>query len=183
MAETKFLTKIYEWRVRAGFVAAVLSLLLADVTPISLSAGLAVALCGLWIRAWACGFLLKEKELATSGPYRHTRNPLYIGNFIIGLGIVVCSNSWWVFVIFFVYFLFFYPVLIHEEKRRMSNLFPDEYKEYSRKVPLIFPTLRPKYPRNLRRFSWRLYRHNKEERALIGTGIYWAMMAAKMIVF
>jgi len=183
MAESKIEAKIYGWRVRVGFVGAIASLLLARVTPLSLLSGLAAAVFGLSIRAWASGHLSKEKMLATSGPYRCTRNPLYLGNIIIGVGVVISSNSWWAFLIFAVYFLIFYPVIIGVEKNRMENLFPREYREYSEKVPLIVPALRPKFPGNHRKFDWRLYRKNKENRAMIGTLVYWSLFALKMIIF
>lgn len=183
MVESKFRSRIYAWRVRAGLLGAIASILIARVTPLSLLFGLAIALCGLSIRAWACGHLIKEKVLATSGPYRHTRNPLYFGNFILGIGVVVSANSWWTFIIFAVYFLIFYPVIILVEKGRMEKLFPQEYQEYSQKVPLVFPFIRLKYPKKQQKFDWRLYRKNKESRALIGTLVYWALFALKMIVF
>lgn len=183
MVESKVLSTIYEWRVRAGLMGAIASVLLARITPLSLFCGLSIALCGLLIRAWACGHLIKEKELATSGPYRYTRNPLYFGNFIIGIGVVVSANSWWTLIIFAVYFLIFYTVIIIVEKDRMKTLFPRKYKEYSQKVPLVFPVIRLKYPKSHQKFNWRLFRKNKENRALIGILAYWSLFALKMIVF
>jgi protein-S-isoprenylcysteine O-methyltransferase Ste14 len=183
MVESKVLSRIYEWRVRVGLMGAIASVLLARVTPLSLFFGLSIALCGLLIRAWACGHLIKEKELATSGPYRYTRNPLYFGNFIIGIGVIVSANSWWTLIIFTVYFLIFYTVIILVEKDRMQKLFPQEYKEYSRKVPLVFPVIQLKYSGSKRKFNWSLFRQNKESRALIGILAYWSLFALKMVIF
>jgi len=52
----------------------------------SLWAGGTVILVGLVVRGWAAGVLEKNRELAVSGPYAFTRNPLYLGSFVIGTG-------------------------------------------------------------------------------------------------
>ena len=48
--------------------------------------GFVLALTGVIIRTWAGGHLQKNKSVISSGPYQYTRNPLYLGSFIIGLG-------------------------------------------------------------------------------------------------
>jgi len=153
MAESKIFSTIYTWRVRSGLLALVLTILFARPTLLALLIGLAVTSAGLALRLWACGHLKKEKELTTSGPYRHTRNPLYLGNLFIGIGVVISSYSWWAVLIFAIYFLVFYPVIILEEKGRMKKLFPNQYKPYSQKVPLFFPNFRPSWPKGPRKFS------------------------------
>ena len=89
MSDSKIITTIYKWRVRFGLLALILTVLFARPNLISLLTGLTVTILGLILRLWACGHLKKEKELTTSGPYRHTRNPLYLGNVIIGIGVVI----------------------------------------------------------------------------------------------
>lgn len=176
MSESKIITTIYQWRVRFSLLALILTILFARPILLSLLVGLTVTIAGLSLRLWACGHLIKEKELTTSGPYRYTRNPLYLGNIIIGIGVVIGSNSWGVIVIFAIYFLLFYPVIILEEKRRMQKIFPLQYSPYSKNVPLFFPNFRPSWPKSPRKFSWQLYKDNKENRALFGALIYWAAL-------
>ena len=183
MVESKILSKIYTWRVRSGFLALILSVIVAQPTLLSLLGGLALTSAGLVLRIWACGHLKKEKELTTSGPYRYTRNPLYLGNVFIGIGVVIGSNSLWAILIFAIYFLVFYTVIILEEKGRMQKLFPYQYKPYSQKVPLFFPSLRPSWPKSPRKFSWQQCKHNKENRALFGALIYWTILTALMFFF
>ena len=79
---------------------------------------------GLLIRTWSAGHLRKEKELAISGPYQYTRNPLYLGNFVIGVSAAFASRSWWVLGYFAAYFLLFYPLVIKREMKSMKELFP-----------------------------------------------------------
>src|SRR5437588_11900332 len=87
------------WRVPLGFACAGLFLLLAKPMPLTLAAGGAVALAGLALRAWASGHIRKNARLAVSGPYAYTRNPLYLGSFILGLGFTIAaSSSLWLLV-------------------------------------------------------------------------------------
>jgi protein-S-isoprenylcysteine O-methyltransferase Ste14 len=183
MPESKILTTLYTWRVRFALLALILSILFSRPTLLSILAGLAVTSAGLFLRLWACGHLKKEKELTTSGPYRYTRNPLYLGNVFIGIGVVIGSNCWGVILIFALYFLVFYPVIILEEKRRMQKLFPLQYGPYSKKVPLFFPFFRHSWPKSPKKFSWQLYKDNKETRALFGALVYWAVLTVLMFLF
>ncbi|MFC2168538.1 methyltransferase family protein [Acidobacteriota bacterium] len=182
MSESKIITTLYKWRVRFGFLALILTVLVARSSVSSILLGLCVTIVGLALRLWACGHLKKEKELTTSGPYRYTRNPLYLGNVIIGIGVVIGSNSWWGILIFSLNFLVFYPIIILEERERMQKYFPLQYKPYSKNVPLFCPSFRPSWPKSPRKFSWRLCKDNKEYRALIGAVIYWAALTGLLVL-
>ena len=184
MSESKISEFIYKWRVRIGLVSTILSFILAKPTAISLIAGALIAMLGLTIRVWACGNLKKEKELTTSGPYRYTRNPLYFGSMLLGISTVVACRSWAVLAIFLINFLIIYPVVIRKEKTKMSELFPEKYRKYSEQVPLFFPTLKPKLasdPNN--RFSWETYKQNRENRALVGSVIFYICLVIKSVLF
>ena len=67
--------------------------------------GSAFVVLGLAIRAWAAGQLQKDKQLTTSGPYSHTRNPLYLGSFSIGVGVTIAGALPLFLVAFLVFFL------------------------------------------------------------------------------
>ncbi|MGD9347369.1 MAG: isoprenylcysteine carboxylmethyltransferase family protein [Candidatus Aminicenantes bacterium] len=184
MSERKFSDIIYKWRVRIGLISTILSFILAKPTALSLIAGAFIAMLGLAIRVWACGNLKKEKELTISGPYRYTRNPLYFGSMIMGISTVVACRSWGVLAIFLVNFMIIYPVVIRKEKTKMSELFPEKYQKYSKQVPLFFPTLKPKLPPDPNnRFSWETYKQNKENRALLGSVIFYICLVIKSILF
>jgi len=170
------------WRVRAGFIVLPAIIILAEPTPVSLMTGVIISLIGLLIRHWASGHLIKEKKLANSGPYRYTRNPLYLGSFILGIGITAGAYSWWVLVIFTAYFLIFYPAVIIRERERMKELFPEDYSVYRKKVPLFFPSLESNF-KSRQKFDWKLYRKNKEYRAQLSTLIFWLIIAGKMLLF
>ena len=168
-------------RVRSGLFLAVTVVLLARPAWTSIFLGVLISLLGLAVRAWASGHLIKEKALAVSGPYRYSRNPLYVGNFLLGIGIVVGTRSWWVLGLFIIYYGVFYPLIIRRERDRMRELFPQQYEEYRKKVPLFFPSVRKHLPAK-GKFSWSLYRQNKEYRALQGTVLIWLVLAAKLFI-
>ena len=174
---------LYRWRVRSGLYFLIAIIILARPTPLSVGLGIAVCAIGLFVRAWASGHIKKEKELATTGPYQYTRNPLYLGNLVLGLSIAIGANSVWGTVLFAAYFLVFYPSAISEERERMKRLFPGQYQEYRNQVPLFFPTKRPAARPAGAKFSLFLYKKNKEYRALIGSGAVWAIIIAKMLIF
>ncbi|MFC2165838.1 methyltransferase family protein [Acidobacteriota bacterium] len=183
MSESQIIHIIYKWRVRSGLLFALIALVFARPSLYSLLIAFGLAIIGLAWRTWACGNLKKEKELTTSGPYKYTRNPLYLGNLILGIAMTIAAHSWIVLAFFIAYFLIFYPVLVNVEKKRMAELFPKQYREYSAKVPLFFPSLRAKIVSEKSQFSWLLYKKNKEYRALIGAILYWTALALKTIFF
>ena len=183
MLENRWMQMIYRWRVRSGLFVFLAIIVLARPTWSSIVIGLAVCAFGLLIRAWASGHIKKEKELAMSGPYQFTRNPLYLGNFLLGLSIAIAANSWWCAGLFAVYFLVFYPPVIREERERMKRLFPKQYEEYKKRVPLFFPSLTPFSSAHGLKFSRALYLKNKEYRALIGSLVAYGILIAKVLLF
>jgi protein-S-isoprenylcysteine O-methyltransferase Ste14 len=80
-------------RVPSGFLIVVVFAWFSHPTPWSMAWGLPVSLLGLGLRAWAAGCLAKNRELATGGPYAHTRNPLYIGTLMVAAGLAIASRS------------------------------------------------------------------------------------------
>src|SRR6267142_808168 len=100
------------FRVPLSFVCAALFLVFARPRPVTLLAGVTVSVLGLLLRAWAAGHIRKNSELATSGPYAHTRNPLYLGNFLLGLGFTIGSGRWVLALLFAALFLgSYFPVM------------------------------------------------------------------------
>ncbi len=168
------------WRVRSALVVLVAVLVVADPTWMSMAGGAAVGLIGLAFRAWSAGHIRKDKRLAVTGPYRFTRNPLYLGSFILGLGLVWCARTWWGTGIFALYFSLFYFPVMAEERDRLRTLFPDDYPEYERRVPLFLPSPRPAPATEPRRWDRSLFRRNRETRAWIGTMIVWGLLIARM---
>src|SRR5882672_3161577 len=130
-------------RVPLGFLFAVLYFWLAHPTWQSIGVGAVGVLPGLVIRAMASGHVRKNEALATTGPYAYTRNPLYLGSLLIGIGFALAARSWWVGIVLVVMFFAIYIPVIRDEESFLRQKFP-EFDEYARRVPRIFPRLTPR---------------------------------------
>lgn len=128
-------------RVPLGFVLAAFYLAFARPTVLTLSVGGAIALGGLCVRAWASGHIRKNAELATTGPYAHTRNPLYFGSFLIAAGFAIAAH-WTLLLPVAAFFVLVYAPTIERERRNIRERFPDEYARYERHVPAFLPRAR-----------------------------------------
>jgi protein-S-isoprenylcysteine O-methyltransferase Ste14 len=154
-------------RVPLGFAFAVVFVLFANPSPVSLAAGSAVAFVGIAIRAWSSGHIRKNRDLARSGPYAFTRNPLYFGSFVLGIGFGISSGEWWLILLFAVLFAGIYLPVMSVESEELIAIFGDEYEEYARQVPLFVPWFR--YPaQDRQKFELKLYLGYREYRALLG---------------
>jgi protein-S-isoprenylcysteine O-methyltransferase Ste14 len=152
-------------RVPIGFLLAAAFAWLSRPVPASLAAGIPVALAGLALRAWAAGHLAKNERLATSGPYGHLRNPLYLGTLIVAAGLAVAAQCQELAALFAAAFALVYLPAIELEEQHLRNLFPD-YAGYAGNVPLLWPRLQPWGEGGCFRFD--LYRRNREYQALAG---------------
>jgi protein-S-isoprenylcysteine O-methyltransferase Ste14 len=173
------------WRVPLGFACAALFLLLARPRPSTLLIGAIVALPGLALRAWASGHLRKNEALATSGPYAHTRNPLYLGSFLIGLGFTIAAGRWLLAIIPIVMLLGIYVPVMRVESRTLADLFGESYRRYASEVPLFLPRLSAYRNSETAQtdFDGALYLRYREYRAALGVLIAWALLALKAIYF
>jgi protein-S-isoprenylcysteine O-methyltransferase Ste14 len=115
-----------------GFLSAAIFISLAKPNPRALLVGAAISIIGLAIRAWAAGHIRKNAELATSGPYAFTRNPLYLGSFFLGLGFTVASGRWELAILFAVLFLGIYFPVMRVEASTMAELFGQQYEAYKK---------------------------------------------------
>jgi len=172
-----------------GFLTAPLFLLLSEPQARTLAVGGTVALSGLLIRAWASGHIRKNAALATSGPYAHTRNPLYLGSFVMGLGFTVAaSGRWWQLAVlgsaFAALFLGIYLRVMRVEAATLAELFGAEYVEYARAVPLFLPRPTPYRGGSAgeAKFDAKLYLRYREYRAATGLLAAFALLALKWVL-
>ena len=169
-------------RVPLGFVFAVLYFWLARPTWRWLALGAVLIVPGLLIRALASGHISKNEALATSGPYAYTRNPLYLGSLLIGIGFAVAARSWWVGVVLVVMFFAIYLPVIRGEEKFLRETFP-EFDEYARTVPRMFPRIfAASADRDGGGFSMDLYLKHREYNAALGAIAMVAALGGKMIV-
>lgn len=166
-------------RVPLGFVFGVLYIVFSDPSTAALWPGLGIALLGLSIRIWASGHLRKHVDLTVSGPYRYTRNPLYFGSFIMGLGFTLASGRLWILFFFLALFLAVYLPVMSAEVRELESWYGHRFRWYSRHVPLFVPSLRPVETREEGHFSWAKVRRNREYNAVLGYLLLCLFLLAK----
>jgi protein-S-isoprenylcysteine O-methyltransferase Ste14 len=165
-----------------GFVLAPILVLAAKPSWASITAGGLVAAVGLAIRAWASGFLKKNEVLTTSGPYAYTRNPLYLGTFLLGIGVAVSAGVGWVVWLFAVLYLLVYVPVMIAEAETLESLFSSDYESYSRNVPLFAPRISPYRGAQQSEMSFEpsLYMKHREYRAALGLIGVLGVLAAKV---
>jgi protein-S-isoprenylcysteine O-methyltransferase Ste14 len=172
---------VARWRVPFGFALGIAYLIFAQPTLPLLIAGSMVALAGLGIRAYAAGHLEKDQSLATGGPYAYTRNPLYLGSLLIGVGLVLAGAQWVLDVVFLIFFLVVYGPVMRREERNLRRRFGQEFDDYAAAVPLFFP-IRKRLKPSRTKFEWKRYRRNREYEAALGYLCGVIFLAAKMLL-
>lgn len=136
-------------------------LLLANPTPVSLIFGFIVALLGESLRLWGVrhaggatrttGNVGAGAVLITHGPFAFVRNPLYLGNFLLSLGLCLMSNAWmpWMLFVFIALFAWQYSMIISLEEEHLQQRFGEVYTSYLKHVPRFLPRLTPFQKQNV----------------------------------
>ena len=158
---------IQKLRVPLGFVVGGLYLFFARPNPVTLGVGAAIAFVGVLVRAWAAGHIVKNNRLATTGPYAHTRNPLYFGSFLIACGFAVIATPWLLIAVG-AFWLAVYGPVIRKEREHVSSLYPETYAAWARHVPAFVPRPLPWRDGNVgdrEPFSLNLYLWHREWQA------------------
>lgn len=174
-------------RLRGVWLLVVPFILLVRPTPGLLLLGWALASVGLTVRGWAAGSIHKDRELSTGGPYAHTRNPLYLGSFLIGLGVAVAGGRWELVVLFGLLFTAVYRRVMRHEARLLQERFGERYTHWSRAVPLFFPRAVPQRaepaaePGTAGGFTLERWRRNREYEALLSVIAGFLFLTAKLL--
>jgi protein-S-isoprenylcysteine O-methyltransferase Ste14 len=154
----------------------------------ALAAGTTIILIGQLIRFWGAGYLEKNVRLARGGPYRLVRHPLYVGSFLMGLGLAVsvANPVWWTIGYLLLFVGFFLPA-IHVEELRLQSIFGAEYQDLMVEVPALFPRLMrrsspPSPPIEAASFAWSRVLKNRESRSVVAMASMIAVQAAKILL-
>lgn len=151
-----FALKVFKNRSYSPIPFLVLMLVFQQATPASLIAGFAVALLGEFFRFWGVAYAGSETRrtgevgatyLVVSGAFAHLRNPLYLGNMLMYLGIGIMSYSLFPYlqIIALAFFMWQYYVIINEEEGFLVQKYGKTYEEYRASVPKLIPSLKA-YP-------------------------------------
>ncbi len=159
-------------RLLLAWAGSIILVLNAQFTYESYCWGLPLVLLGELIRILASGYLeRKGTKLATAGPFAYVRNPLYVGNFLLGLGVVVMSSSWINIFIFIGGFSFLYWGTVQKEETRLLQEFGEPYADYLKAVPRFLPRLTPYPQRSTGSFQWSLIIKHREYITIAGVAI------------
>jgi len=120
----------------------------------SMIIGLAIALAGELTRLWGVSYTGSEtrttgpvggSRLVTSGPFAYVRNPLYVGNILMytGFGVMSMALFPWLLIGAVIFFVVQYYLIITAEEEYLAKAFPEQYKDYFKRVPRFIPSLRP----------------------------------------
>lgn len=166
-------------RVPVGFAFAALYLWLAKPSVTSICAGTVLIITGLTIRTLASGHVQKNEQLTTSGPYAHTRHPLYLGSLIMATGFSLAARSWGIALMTILIFLIIYVPVMLAEETFLRRKFP-QFEDYALSVPRLWPRL-TSFSSGQGSFSWKLYCQHREYNALMGSVAILVALAVKLL--
>ena len=127
-------------------------------------AGISITIIGQLIRITAVGFslsgtsgrenYLRADQLNKTGLYSIVRNPLYLGNILIYLGLLMVFSNPWALVVMVVFLLFQYIFIILAEEHYLLNKYGSEYAEYLKRVSRLIPGFK-NYSSTDLKFDWK----------------------------
>jgi protein-S-isoprenylcysteine O-methyltransferase Ste14 len=173
-------------RVPLGFIFAGVFLWLARPTWQTMLASLLLVAPGVWLRAYAAGYVRKNAELTRTGPYGYTRNPLYLGSMMIAFGFAAAAASWMILIALAVLFAVIYLPTIRSEEAYLREHFAG-FDEYAARVPRLLPRMTAaEFPAHENasggRFSAVQWRHHREYNALMGAGAIYLALAIRLLM-
>ena len=130
----------------------ILLIIFAHPSRLSFVVGFIIVIFGELLRIWAVGYagaatrtrsMGAARQLVTTGPYAYVRNPLYLGNFLLSLGICIISSVYWMIPIFLVGYLCQYLPIILSEEIHLRKECGKVYDEYYANVPRFIPRIHP----------------------------------------
>ena len=126
-----FGSQYYIWPITIGLIVTIIGQLIRGATI-----GLAYI-----IRGGKDGKVYAE-ELVTSGIFNHCRNPLYVGNILMLVGVGILSNSLIYLLVFIPFFLFVYQAIVLAEENFLRNKFGESFVQYCQRVNRWIPSLK-----------------------------------------
>jgi protein-S-isoprenylcysteine O-methyltransferase Ste14 len=153
---------------------------LAPLRAVLFAAG-GVAVLAAWLRTWAAAYLhtevvhdasLHADRLVADGPYRHLRNPLYLGILLAGVGLAALASRTGA-VVLLVGLTVFTLRLIGREEAALDAAGGERYRAFKAAVPSLLPSWRPRLPPGGVRPQW--------GQALLGETFFWALAAAILV--
>jgi len=168
------------WRVPLGWGLGIVALYLAAPESKLYFLGLGFAGLGELIRLWAAGHLERWKGLTTSGPYAWTRNPLYLGSMLVGIGFALAASRWEVFILLTLFLFLVYRPVMQREAAALAKVYRELYADYAKQVPLFLPRVTPYRGGVVVGFSWIRVWLNREHVTVFGVITVAFLMGLKL---
>ena len=142
--------------------------------------GLMLSFLGASIRFWASGYLRKDTRPAVGGPYVCSRNPLYLGTYLMAIGVGWAIENLPLTLGCSILYALIYHYIILDEEVKLRKIFGASYEHYCGVVPRFFPNFYSLFSKKVRKelhrvnpvdshhhFSWTLARKNKAQEAYL----------------
>lgn len=182
---------LFKFRSYTPIPLVIIAFLGSNPTPNKIILGTTIVLVGELIRIWSAGYLggsgrarrIGGEFLVTQGPYSYTRNPLYLGNLLLSVGLLI---SFWAFMPYLMLillglFCFQYYSIIKAEEEVLQKKFGKEYISYKSSVSVFFPKLKRYRGKNI---TFNLSRALRSERSTFQTlGVLYIVLIFRYFFF
>ena len=162
------------YRQALGLVVVVICALVGQPSTRTFYIAAIIIALGIVVRLYASGFIVKNKELATNGPYALVRHPLYTGNILILFGFTLATEVWWTWLLSAAFLWFYYPTAIEYEDRKLHGIFGDQWVQWRQRMPALIPAVGNW--RELKSGEWSFTKSLKEnlEPVIVAFLVFWA---------
>lgn len=147
---SNFAAKIFSYRSYTPIPFLIVMLIFQEATLESLIIGFVISLIGESFRLWGVSVAGSETRttggvggsfLVVTGAFGHIRNPLYVGNILLYLGIGIMSMALFPYlqIVALIFFYIQYKFIIDEEEKYLEKTFGAQYEDYRNNVPRLIP--------------------------------------------
>ena len=143
--------------------------------------GVPVSILGELIQMWAGSQLHKDQHFTISGPYSYVRNPMYIGRFVLGLGIFIMTKNPYLIAGYIVLFAAYAHMRVNREESRLKVIFAPDYQHYCTEIRRWLPSLKPYSRSESKNASWAQVCVNHEQINMLGLLIVLAAMYLRIV--
>ncbi len=144
--------------------------------------GISLVVLGEVVRFWSAGYIAKDAEITTGGPYAHVRNPLYFGSLLLAVGYGLVSGlGVWGVLFTVALFLVFHLAAIGYEEKFLTHKFGQPYLDYVQRVPRLLPSPWPRTT-GAGGFTWVQSLKNREQTSALFALIFVLLLSLRFVI-
>ena len=173
---------VFTWLIPLALLALSLTFHRNDGGWAAYGAGVALVVLGEVVRFWSAGYIAKDAEIATGGPYAHVRNPLYFGSLLlaVGYGLISGLGIWGVAFTVALFLVFHLAAILYEEKF-LTHKFGQPYLDYTKQVPRLLPSPWPRTT-GTGRFEWAQSLKNREQTSALFALVFVLLLSLRFVI-